>query len=72
MMELPMYTGDMGELETLGNFILSKSARETHYLCRETATYIGSGREVKENNMEDKRKQVRAELHIWSIDRAIT
>jgi len=56
----------MGERETLENFILStsKRARETHYLCCETATYIGSGKEINRSNMEDKGKQVRTELHI--------
>ena len=59
-----MYTGDMGERETLENFILSEKTRKTHYLYGETATYIGSGKETKGSNMESKRKQVRTELHI--------
>ena len=54
------------------NFSLSKRAGETHYLCSETATYIGSGKDVKGNNMEYKRRQMRTELRIWPIDRAMT
>lgn len=37
-----LYTGGMGEKgEMHKNFILSKRAREAHYLCSETATYVG-------------------------------
>ena len=60
------------EREMLKNFIPSQRAGETHYLCCETITYIGSGKEIKGNNMEDKRRQTRAEMHIWSIDGAMT
>ena len=39
-----LYTGGMGERrEMLKNFILSKRAGEAHYLCSETATYVGGG-----------------------------
>lgn len=48
----------------LKTFILSTRAGETHYLCSETATYIGSGQEIKGNNTESERKQMRTELHI--------
>ena len=47
----------MREREILENFILSKRAGKTHYLRRETAAYIGSGGEVKGNNIEDKRNK---------------
>ena len=49
-------------------FILSQRARKAHYLCSETATYTGSGKEVKGNNMEPKRKWMIVELYIRSID----
>ena len=62
-----LYTGDMHEREILENFVLSQKAGETHYLYSEITTYIGSG-EVNRNNIEDKRKQMRIELHIWWID----
>jgi len=53
----------------LKNFILSRRAGKAHYLCSETATYIGSGEEaIGNNNMEDKRKQMRTKVHIWSTD----
>jgi len=52
----------------LKNFILSQRARNAYYLYSETAAYIGSGEEVKENNMEDKRKQMRTEVSIQWID----
>ena len=48
----------------LENYILSKRARGTYYLCSETAKYIGSGKEIKGNNMEGKRKQMKTDLHI--------
>jgi len=51
----------------LKNFIRSQRARKAYYLYSKTATYIGSGEEVKGNNM-DKRKQMRTELSIQSID----
>jgi len=59
-----LYTEDMGKGEILENCILSKRARSTYYLCSEIATYIGSGKEIEGNNMEDKRKQMRTDLHI--------
>jgi len=40
----------------LKNFILSTRAGETHYLCSEITTYIGSRQEIKGNNMKDERK----------------
>lgn len=46
------------------NFILPKSAGETHYLCDGTATYIGSGGGLGGNYLGDKRKQMRTEFHI--------
>ena len=49
-------------------FILSQRARKAHYLCSETATYASSGKDVKGNNMEHKRKWMITELHIRSID----
>jgi len=56
----------------LKNFILSRRAGKAHYLCSETATYIGSGEEaIGNNNMEDKRKQMRTKVHIWSIDEGV-
>ena len=48
----------------LKNFIRSQGARNAYYLYSETATYIGSREEAKENNAEDKRKQMRTELRI--------
>ena len=63
-----LYTGDMGEREIVKNFIFSQRAGKTHYLYSETATCIGTREEVKGNNMKDQRKQIRTELHIWSID----
>ena len=63
-----LYTGDMREREMLKIFILSQRAGKTHYLFSEAATYIGSRIEMKGNNIEDERKQMRAELHIWSIN----
>jgi len=36
------------EGEMITNFIPSKRAGETHYLCGEKATYIGSGTKSKE------------------------
>ena len=63
-----LYTGDMRERETLQNFFLSQRAGEAHCLCSGTIAYIGSGKEIKGNNMEDKGKQMRTKLHIWSID----
>jgi len=38
------------------NFILSKMARQTQYLCSEAALYISSGEGNKMNNIEDKRR----------------
>ena len=52
-------------------FTLSKGAGEAHYLCGEMATYIGSVKEIKGNNIENKRKQMRTGLHVWSIDPAM-
>ena len=60
-----LYTGDIQERGMLKNHILFQRVREAHYLCSDTTTYMGSG---KETNMEDKRKQMRTKLHIWSID----
>jgi len=54
--------------EILENIIQYQMARKAYYLYSETATYIGSGEEVKGNNMEGKRKQMRTELRIQSID----
>lgn len=48
----------------LENFILSERAGEAHYLCSETAAYIGSGKKIKGYNIEDKRKHARTKLHI--------
>jgi len=59
-----LYAGDSGESEMLQSFILSKRAGETHYLRSETATYINGRRRIKGNNIQDKRKQMRTELHI--------
>lgn len=39
-----IYTGDIREREMLKNFILCQRMRKTHYLCSETAKYIGSGK----------------------------
>ena len=50
------------------NFVLSQRARKAYYLYSEIATYISSRKEVKGNNIEDKRKQITLELRIWSID----
>jgi len=50
--------------ETLKNFILSKKVWVAHYLCSETETSIGSGKEIKGKNMEYKRPWMRTELHI--------
>ena len=47
---------------------LSQRAGEIHYLRSKTATYVGSGKEIKGNNMAGKRKQMRTELHIWLMD----
>lgn len=63
-----IYTGGMREREMLKNFILSQRAEKTHYFCSETTTYISSRKEIKGNNMESKRSQVRTKFHIWSID----
>jgi len=63
-----IYTGDMCVREMLRTSIVSQRAGKVHYLSGETATYIGNGEGVKENNMGDKKKQMRTELHIWSID----
>ena len=59
-----LYARDMGKGEILENCILSRMARGTYYSCSETATYIGSGKEIKGNNMEDKRKQMRIDFYI--------
>jgi len=66
------YIGNIYAQEILKNFIQSQSARKAHYLYSETATYIGSRKEDKEVNMEDKRKQVRTELRIQLADWAVT
>jgi len=67
-----LYTRDLRERETLENFVLSERAREGCYLCSETATYIGCGKEIKGNNTEDWRKQMRKKMYIWLIGRAMT
>jgi len=59
-----LYTRDLGEREMIRNFILPKSAGETHYLCNETTIYIRSGRETRGNYLGDKRKQMRREFYI--------
>ena len=61
-----LYTGDVGERETLEDFTPFKSFGETYYLSSETATCtsIGSGKGIKGNKMEDKRKKMGTELHI--------
>lgn len=60
-----LYTRDMREREIIKNFNLSKGTGEIYYLCCETETYVASGKEIKGNNRkEDKRKQMRIELHI--------
>jgi len=67
------YTGNLYAREILKNFIQCQRARKAYYLHSEAAaTYIGSREEAKGNNMEDKRKQVRAELRIQSTDWAAT
>ena len=53
-------------------FFQSQRARKAYYLHSETATYIGRGKEDKGHNMEEKRKQVRAELRFQSTDWAVT
>jgi len=45
----------------LKNFILSQRARNAYYLYSGVATYIGSGEEVKENNMEENRSEYPAD-----------
>jgi len=62
----------MYSCEILKNFIQSQRARKAYYLYSETETYIHSRKGDKENNMEDKRKQVRTELPIQSADWAAT
>jgi len=60
-----IYTGDTREQEMLKNFVLSQWARRTNYLYNsETATCIDSREWIKGNNIEDKRKRMRTELHI--------
>jgi len=58
------YTRDMCVREIPRNFVQSPRARKAYYLYSETTTYISSGEDVKGNNMEDKRKQMRIELYI--------
>jgi len=55
------YTGKMYAREMLKNFTRSQRARKAYYLYSERAACIGS-REVKGNNIEDKRKQLRTEF----------
>jgi len=64
-----LYAGGMCERGILKNFILCHRAGKAYYLCSETATYIGSGEDVKGNNNYGRQeKQMRTELHIWSIN----
>jgi len=51
------YTGDLGEREMLKNFILSKRAVEAYHLCSGTANYVGGGKKIEGNNMQDKRNK---------------
>lgn len=46
------YTGDLGGLR---NSVLSEKPGGIRYLCSGTATYIGSGKEIKGRNTEDRR-----------------
>ena len=57
-----LYTGNLREREILQNIILSQSAEESHCLCSGSTTYIGSGKDVQGNNIEDKRNKTRTEL----------
>jgi len=45
----------------IGDF---KRARETHYLYSETATYDGSGKGIKGNNTEGRRRKKMSENRI--------
>ena len=47
-----------------------KGPGNAHYLCNEIGTYISS-EEVKGNDMEGMRKQIRTELRICLIDVAV-
>jgi len=65
------YTGNLYAREITSFNV--RGPGKVNYLYREAAaTYIGSREEVKGNNMEDKRKQVRTELRIQSTDWAVT
>ena len=66
-----LHTRDFERARGTKNFILSERPEKAHYLCSETATCIGSGKEIERNNTEDKGKQKRTELHIRSIDQAM-
>jgi len=49
--------------EALENYILSKRAGKAQYLCSGITIYIHSGKEIQGDRIEDKRKQMRTELH---------
>jgi len=49
------YTGDLGGRGVLRNSVLSEKPGGIRYLCSGAATYIGSGKEIKGRNTEDRR-----------------
>jgi len=51
-----LHTGDFERARDTKNFIISERPWEAHYLCSETATCIGSVKEIEGNNTEDRRK----------------